>query len=110
MAAKSSDLDDQISGTNLQIEGHIPRSPSGQKGLKEIGSSGSVPSHSPSWSLERPLLPGCPETLYCLEMCATLTNERGAVAQPPHAWMVPVVMDMLQHGRTGLTKAIVMGP
>ena len=52
MTTKCSDLDDQISGTNLQIEGCTPTSPSGQKGLKEIA-SGSAPSHSPSQSLER---------------------------------------------------------
>ena len=39
----------------------------------------------------------------------TLTNGIGAVPLLPHAWMTPVVEDMLQHGRTGLTKAVVMG-
>ena len=53
MAAKSSDLDKQISGANLQIEGHTPSLPSGQKGLEEIEASGSAPSHPPSQSLER---------------------------------------------------------
>ena len=62
MATKSGDLDDQISGTNLQIEGCTPTSPSAWKGLKEIGASGSAPSYSPSQSLERQLLPGHPET------------------------------------------------
>ena len=37
MAAKSSDLDNQISGANLQNNGHTPTSPSGQKGLDEMG-------------------------------------------------------------------------
>ena len=64
MDTKSSILDDQISGANFQIEGHTPTSPSGQKGLKEIGASGSAPSHSPSQSPERWLLPGCPKTWY----------------------------------------------
>ena len=53
MAAKSRDLDDQISGANLQIKGHTLTSPSGQKGLEETGASGSAPPHSPSQSLER---------------------------------------------------------
>ena len=95
MAINSSDLDDQISGTNLQIEGCTPTSPNGQKGLKEIGASGSAPSHSPSQSLERQLLPGHPETQYCLGICVTLTKERGAGPLLPHTWMGPVVEDML---------------
>ena len=40
----------------------------------------------------------------------TLTQEVGAAPQPPHTWTAPVVEDMLHHGRTGLTKAVVMGP
>ena len=46
----------------------------------------------------------------CLGICVTLTKERGAAPLPPHTWMAPVVEDMLQHGRTGLTKVVVMGP
>ena len=49
-----------------------------------------------------------PETWYCLGIHVTLTKEGGAAPLPPHAWMAPVVEDMLQHGRTGLTKAVVM--
>ena len=40
----------------------------------------------------------------------TLTKEIGAVPPLHHAWMAPVVEDMLHHGRTGLTEAVVMGP
>ena len=109
MATKSSDLDDQISGINLQIEGHTPTSPRGQKGLEEIGVSGSAPSHFLSKSLGRQLLPGHPETQYCLRICVTLTKERGAAPPLPHAWTAPVVEDMLQHGRNGLTEAVVTG-
>ena len=95
MAAKSSDLDDQISGANLQIEDHTLTSPSGQKNLEETGGSGCAPSHSQSWSPERQLLPGHPRTQYCLGIHITLTKERGAVPPLPRAWMVPVVEDML---------------
>ena len=95
MATKSSDLDNQISGANLQVEGHTLTSPSGQKGLEETGASGSATSHSPSQSPERQLLPGHPETWYCLGIHVTLTEERGAVPPPPHGWMAPVVKDML---------------
>ena len=40
----------------------------------------------------------------------TLTEELGATPPPPHTQMVSVVEDMLCHERTGLTKAVVMGP
>ena len=39
-----------------------------------------------------------------------LTEDGGATPPPPHAQQVPVVKDMLHDGRSGLTKAIVMGP
>ena len=29
---------------------------------------------------------------------------------PPHAWQAPVVEDMLQDGKSGLTEAVVTGP
>ena len=61
MAAKSSDLDDQLSGANLQIKGHVPILPSGQKGLEETRASGNAPSNSPSQSPERQPSPGHPE-------------------------------------------------
>ena len=37
----------------------------------------------------------------------TLTDELGDVPPPPHAWMAPVVDDMLQEARAGLTEAVV---
>ena len=40
----------------------------------------------------------------------TLTDELGDVPPPPHAWMAPVVEDMLQEARAGLTEAVVIGP
>ena len=40
----------------------------------------------------------------------TLTKELGAVPPLPHTCTVPLVEDMLCYARTGLTKAIVMGP
>ena len=40
----------------------------------------------------------------------TLTKETGATPQPAHAWTVPLVKDMLCHGRTGITKAVVTSP
>ena len=47
---------------------------------------------------------------YCLGIQVTLTEELGAVPQPSHSWMAPLVEDMLQEARTGLTKAVVIDP
>ena len=40
----------------------------------------------------------------------TLTDELGDVRPPPHTWTAPVVEDMLQEARAGLTEAVVIGP
>ena len=40
----------------------------------------------------------------------TLTNEEGDTPPPLHAWMAPVVEDMLQEVRAGLTEVVVIGP
>ena len=40
----------------------------------------------------------------------TLTDELGDVPPPSHAWMAPVMEDMLQEARVGLNKAVVIGP
>ena len=47
---------------------------------------------------------------YCLEIQVTLTEELGAVPPPSHSWMAPLVEDILQEARTGLTEAVVIGP
>ena len=61
---------------------------------------------SPAW---RPPL-GSPNMKYCLEIWVTLTEELGAIPPPSHSWMAPLVEDMLQEARTGLTEAVVTGP
>ena len=43
MATKSSDLEDQTSGANLQTEGHTPMPLRGQKEPEEMGALGSAP-------------------------------------------------------------------
>ena len=40
----------------------------------------------------------------------TLTDELGDTPPPSHAWMAPVVEDMLREVRAGLTEAVVIGP
>ena len=110
MAAKSSDLDDRMSGANLQMEGHVDMPSQGAKDPRELGASGSSPSHLPSWSPARRPPSNCPNTRHCLEIHVTLTKELGAVPPPSHAWMAPLVEDMLCDTSTSLTKAVVMGP
>ena len=110
MATKSSDLEDQTSGANLQMEGHVGMPSQSQKDPEEMGVSGSSPSCLASWSPARRLPPSCPNTRHCLGIHMTLTKETGAIPQQPHAWTEPLVEDMFSYARTCLTKAIVMGP
>ena len=93
-----------------RTEGHTLIPSRGHKDPEEMGALGSAPSHLPSWSLDRKPLSSHPNTRHCLGNHMTLTEETGATPPPPHAWTAPIVEDMLCHGRTGLTKAIVMGP
>ena len=50
MAAKSSDLVDETSGVNFQMESHTDVPPQSAKDLWELEASGSSPSHLPPWS------------------------------------------------------------
>ena len=80
------------------------------KDLREAEALGSSPSHSLSWSPARRLLSNCPNARHCLEIHVTLAKELGAVPPPSHAWMVPLVKDLLHDARNSLTEAVVMGP
>ena len=80
------------------------------KDLQELEALGSSPSRLPFWSLARRPLSSHPNTKYCLEVHVTLTEELGAVPPSSHSWMAPLVEDMLHDARTGLTKAVVIGP
>ena len=71
---------------------------------------GSTPSHSPSQSLARKPTPDWPKTQYCLEIQVTSTEDDRATTPPPHMWQVPIVKDMVQDGKSGLTEAIVTYP
>ena len=110
MAAKLSDLVDEMSGANPQMEGHTDGPPQSAKDLWELEASDSSPSHSPSWSPARRLSSICPNIKHCLEICVTLTEELGAVPPPSHSWTASLMEDMLCDARTGLTKAVVIGP
>ena len=110
MAAKLSDLVNEVSGANLQMEGQVDMPPQSAKDIWESEASGSSPSHSPSWSLARRLPSSDPNIKHCLEICVTLTEELGAVPPPSHSWMAPLMEDMLCDARTRLTEAVVIGP
>ena len=98
MAAKSSDLVDEISGVNLQMEGHADMPSQSVKDLWELEASDSSPSHLLSWSPAQRLPSSHPNTKHCLEICVTLTEESGAVPPPSHSWMVPLVEDRPRQG------------
>ena len=70
----------------------------------------SSPHNSLTWSPVQRLPTGCLNMNYCLSIQVTLTDELGDVLPPLHAWMAPVVEDMLQETRAGLTEAVVIGP
>ena len=110
MAAKLSDLVDEMSGANLQMEGHADVPSQIAKDLWEPEALVSSPSHLLSWSPAQRPPSSCPNMKYCLEIHVTLTEELGAVPPPSHSWMAPLVEDMLHDARTGLTKAVVTGP
>ena len=110
MAAKLSDLGDRMSGANLQMEGYMHMPSQSAEDQQESEALGSSPSTLPSWSSARRPPLGHPNTRYCLEIHVTLPEELGAVSPPSHSWMAPLVEDMLCDVRTGLTKAVVIGP
>ena len=109
MAAKSSDLADEMSGVKLQMGGHANAPPQSSKDLQEPEASDSSPSSLPSWSPAWRPPSGYPNTKYCLEICVTLTEVLGAVPPPSHSWMTPLIEDMLCNTRTRLTEAVVTG-
>ena len=110
MAARSSDLDNQTSGVNIQTEGHTLTPPSGWNGPKELEAFGSTPAvnhTSLQWGYQHLTHP---DTWYCLEIQVISTEEVGTTPPCPHTWQVPVVEDMVQDGKSGLTEAAVTGP
>ena len=64
MAAKSSNLVDETSGANLQMEDHVDVPAQSAKNLWEPEALDSPPSHSPSWSPAQRPQSGCPNMKY----------------------------------------------
>ena len=59
----------------------------------------------------------CPEAAIQPPKCEILFRDMsdfnrriGAIPPPSHSWMAPLVEEMLWEARTGLTKAVVIGP
>ena len=84
MAARSSDLDDQKSGVNIQTKGHTFTPLSSQNGPEDPEAFGSTQSCSPSQSPARKPTPDWPETWYCLEIQVILTKDGGMTLPLPH--------------------------
>ena len=110
MATKSSNLDDQKSGVNVQTESHTFTPPSGQNGPEVTEMFGSAPFPSPSQSLARKPTPDHHETQYCLEIQVISTKE-GELHHHPHMpgrhqlWKT-----WAEIAKSGLTEAVVTGP
>ena len=110
MAAKLSDLSDKMPEANLQANGQAEKPAQGAVDQWETEEEDSSPHNSLMWSPVQRLPLGCLNMKHCLEIRVILTDELGDVPPPSHAWMAPVVEDMLQEARAGLTKAVVIGP
>ena len=94
VATKSSDIDDQKPGVNIQTKGQTLTPTSSLNGPEETEAFGSTLSCSPSqWPMRKPT-PDWPDTQCCLEI-QVISNEDGGTTPPPHAWQVPVVEDMV---------------
>ena len=110
MAAKPSNRGDNMSEANLQADGLVGRPAQGAADWQEMEGEDSSPHNSLAWSpVQRPPT-GHLNTNYCLEIQVTLTDELGDTPPPSHAWMAPVVEDILWEVRAGLTEAVVIGP
>ena len=109
MAARSSNLEDQASGVNLQADSHTDTTPKTIQEPQDEGALVSPPPCSLSWSPARRPLPDHPNTKYGLGIHVLLTEEVGAVTSPSYAWTAPLVEDMLCYAQTALTEAMVVG-
>ena len=110
MATRSSDLENQKSGLNVQTEGHTLTPPSSQNGPIETEAFSSAPIHSPSSSPVRRKTTNHPGTQYYSEIQVISIEDGKTTPLPSHAWQAPVVEDILWVGKLGLTKSIMIGP
>ena len=95
---------------NLQANGLVEEPAQRAADQQEMEEEDSSPHNSPTWPpVQRPPT-GNLNMNYCLSIQVTLTGELRDVPPPSHAWMAPVVEDMLRETRAGLTEAVVIGP
>ena len=99
-----------MSEANLQADGLVERQAQGAADQQETEEEDSSPHNLLTWSPVQRLPAGCLNMNYCLEIQVTLTDELGDTPPPLHAWMAPVVEDMLWEVRAGLTEVVVIGP
>ena len=110
MPAKMSDRGDNMTEANLQADGLVEEPAQRGADQREMEEEDSSPHNSSTWSpVQRPST-GRLNINYCLSIQVTLADELGDVLPPSHAWMAPVVEDMLQETRAGLMEAVVIGP
>ena len=80
---------------NLQVDGLVEEPAQRAADQQEMEEEDSFPHNLPMWSpVQRPPT-GCLNMNYCLSIQVTLTDELGDVPPSLHAWMAPVVEDML---------------
>ena len=94
MAAKMSDRGDIMSEANLQADGLVEKPAQGAVDRWEVEEDSSL-HNSLMWSPVKRPPTGHLNMNYCLEIQVTLTDELGDTPPPLHAWMAPVVEDML---------------
>ena len=85
MAAKSSNLAEEMSGASLQVDHQMEELTQGAKDLWESEEDDSSPSCLPLWSPAWRLLSSHPNMKYCLEIEVTLTEELGAIPPTSHS-------------------------
>ena len=80
---------------NLQADGLVEEPAQRGADRWEMEEEDSSPHNSPMWSPVQRQPTGHLNTKYCLSIQVTLTDEYGDMLPPSHAWMAPVVEDML---------------
>ena len=111
MGAKTSDRGDNMSEANLQADGLVERPAPGAADWQEMEEEdSSLHNLLTCGLLPRGHLQAVLIRNYCLEIRVNLTDELGDTPPPLHAWMAPVVEDMLQEARARLMEAMVIGP
>ena len=109
MAIRSSDLDDQKPGVNIQTEGHTLTPPS-SKNSPEDPEALVAPHHihHPSLQQGNQHLTGLRLSIVWKYMWHLPKMEEWH--HPPHAWQAPVMEGMVQDGKSSLREAVVTGP